>query len=138
MTERKPPGKSWESWIDEQIREAREEGAFDNLSGTGKPLPDIDKPYDPDWWTKQLIRREQISMLPPALELLRRVEAEMKIIWTLGREADVRKRLTGLNAEIRKVNARTAEGPPTRLAPLDVDEIVEDWRRRSTTKEQRA
>lgn len=138
MTERKPPGKSWESWIDEQIREARDEGAFDNLPGTGKPLPDIDKPYDPDWWAKQLIRREQISMLPPALELLRRVEAEMTIIWTLGREADVRKRLTGLNAEIGKVNARTAEGPPTRLAPLDIDEIVEDWRRRSTTKEQRA
>jgi hypothetical protein len=28
MTEPKPPAKSWESWIDEQIREAQEAGAF--------------------------------------------------------------------------------------------------------------
>jgi hypothetical protein len=37
MTERKPPGVSWESGIDEQIRGAREEGAFDNPPGSGKP-----------------------------------------------------------------------------------------------------
>jgi len=28
------------------------------------------------------------------------------------------------------VNARAAEGPPTRLGPLDVDEIVAEWRAR--------
>ena len=32
MTERKPPG-SWETWIEAQIRVAREQGAFDNLPG---------------------------------------------------------------------------------------------------------
>lgn len=31
MSERKPPGLSWESWIDKQIREAEERGAFANL-----------------------------------------------------------------------------------------------------------
>ena len=31
MTQRKPPGTSWESWIDAQIRVAQEQGAFDNL-----------------------------------------------------------------------------------------------------------
>jgi DnaJ family protein C protein 28 len=30
--------KDWESWIDEQIREAQEKGQFDNLPGKGKPL----------------------------------------------------------------------------------------------------
>ena len=39
MTERKPPGTSWETWIEAQIRVAREQGAFDNLPGAGKPLP---------------------------------------------------------------------------------------------------
>ena len=38
MTEQKPPGMSWESWIDQQIREAREAGLFDNLPGAGKWL----------------------------------------------------------------------------------------------------
>ena len=62
MTQRKPPGTSWESWIDAQIRVAQEQGAFDNLPGAGKPLPDIDREYDPLWWVKQLAQREQISL----------------------------------------------------------------------------
>ena len=132
MTERKPPGKSWESWFDEIIQRAQDEGAFQDLPGAGKPLPDLDKPYDPDWWAKQLVRREKISLLPPALELLRQVEAELAIIWTLSSEAEVRRRAAALNAVIATVNARAAEGPPTRVAPLDVDALVADWRRRST------
>jgi len=43
MTERKPPGVSWESWFEEQIRQAQEEGAFENLPGAGKPLPDLEE-----------------------------------------------------------------------------------------------
>ena len=39
MTERKPPGTSWETWIEAQIRVAMEDGAFENLPGAGKPLP---------------------------------------------------------------------------------------------------
>ena len=64
MTEQKPPGMSWESWIDQQIREAREAGLFDNLPGAGKPLPNVADGYDPLWWVKQLVQREQISVLP--------------------------------------------------------------------------
>jgi hypothetical protein len=130
MTERKPPGTSWESWIDQQIREAREEGAFDDLPGSGKPLAGLDQGYDPDWWVKQLVRRERVSVLPPALEMLRKVEAELAQIWASSRESDVRARATALNAEIAAVNAAAAEGPPTRLAPLDVEALVQEWRRR--------
>jgi hypothetical protein len=39
MTGRKPAGKSWESWIEEQIKRARDEGVFDNLEGTGGRRP---------------------------------------------------------------------------------------------------
>lgn len=130
MTEQKPPGKSWESWIEQQIREAQEAGAFDNLPGAGKPLPDLAAEYDPLWWVKQLARREQVSILPPALELLRKVESEMARIWTLAAEAEVRARLLALNAEIAKVNRTATEGPATRLGPLDVDEVVAEWRAR--------
>lgn len=35
MTEQKPPGTSWESWIEQQIRRAQEEGAFDHPPGAG-------------------------------------------------------------------------------------------------------
>ena len=129
MTERKPPGTSWETWIDVQVRVAREQGAFDNLPGAGKPLPNLGEEYDPDWWVKQFVQREQVSILPPSLELLRKVEAELAAIEKLDDEAAVRLRVAALNVEIAKVNATVMEGPPTRLSMLDVDKIVERWRR---------
>jgi hypothetical protein len=129
MTERKPPGTSTESWIEAQIRVALEKGAFDNLPGAGKPLPNLDQEYDPLWWVKQLVQREQLSMLPPSLELLRKVEKELATFETLHDEATVRRRVAALNVEIAKVNRTAVEGPPTRLGTLDVDQIVARWRR---------
>jgi Domain of unknown function (DUF1992) len=134
MTQRKPSGTSWESWIESQIRVAMEEGAFDNLPGAGKPLPNLGQEHDPLWWVKQLTQREQISLLPPSLELLRKVERELATIEKLQDEATVRRRVAALNIEIAKVNATVVEGPPTRLGKLDVDQVVARWRRtRSAT-----
>jgi hypothetical protein len=129
MTKRKPPGTSWETWIDAQIRVATEAGAFDNLPGAGKPLPNLGQEHDPLWWVKQLVQREQISMLPPSLELLRKAETELAAIEKLPDEAAVRHRVATLNVEIAKVNATVVEGPPTRLSTLDVDQVVARWRR---------
>jgi hypothetical protein len=129
MTERKPPGTSWETWIEAQIRVAMEDGAFDNLPGAGKPLPNSGQEYDPLWWQKQLVQREQISVLPPSLELLHKVEKELTTIEKLHDEALVRRRVAALNVEIAKVNATVVEGPPTRLGTLNVDQVVAQWRR---------
>ena len=129
VTERKPAGKSWDTWREELIRLAQEEGAFDNLAGAGRPLAGLGEHYDPDWWVKKLIQREKVSMLPPSLELLRKVEAEVERIRTLSSEAAVRERVRALNVEIARANARTAEGPPTRLAQLDAEAMVVEWRR---------
>jgi hypothetical protein len=133
MTERKPPGTSWETWIEAQIRVAREQGAFDNLPGAGKPLPNLGQEYDPLWWVKQFVQREQVSILPPSLELLRKVETELTAIEKLDDEATVRRRVAALNVEIAKVNATVMEGPPTRLGTLDVDKVVARWQRSRAT-----
>ena len=69
MTERKPRELSFETWVDRQIREAAERGEFDDLPGTGKPIPDLHKPHDENWWIKQKLRSENLSYLPPTLEL---------------------------------------------------------------------
>jgi|SRR5690242_8457338 DnaJ-like protein len=131
MTQKKPPGKTWESFIEQQIREAMEEGAFDNLQGKGQPIADLGREYDPDWWAKKLIERERVSVAPPALALRRSVEQALERLPQLRDEAEVRRMLEALNAQIRKLNATIAEGPPTNLAPLDVEAIVLRWRRGS-------
>jgi hypothetical protein len=106
-----------------------EDGAFDNLPGAGKPLPGFGQGYDPLWWQKQLIKREQISHLPPSLALLRKVEAELAAIGELEDEAAVRRQIAALNVAIAKVNATSVEGPPTCVGLLNADEIVAQWRR---------
>lgn len=44
MKERKS-SRDWESWIDQQIREAQERGEFDDLPGKGSPLDLTPNPY---------------------------------------------------------------------------------------------
>jgi hypothetical protein len=122
---RRPPQIRFESWVDPQIREAQEQGAFDNLPGAGKPLPGLDEPYDPLWWVKQKIRDEKLSLLPDALEIRLQLDRALES----RTEADLREALTALNARIAHLNARVVEGPPTTLAPVDIEAAVQRWRR---------
>lgn len=47
MEQRTGP-RDWESWIDQQIREAQERGEFDDLPGKGKPVDLTPNPYAQD------------------------------------------------------------------------------------------
>ncbi|MCK6459065.1 MAG: DUF1992 domain-containing protein [Planctomycetes bacterium] len=117
-----------EHFIDRLIREAQERGEFDNLPGTGKPIPDLDKPHDELWWVKQLLEREEISLAPSTLALRKRVEEAIAGIRRASSEAQVRRLVAELNEEIARANSRAATGPPTDIAPLDADEAVRRWR----------
>lgn len=46
---RKPISRDWESAVDKAIRDAQARGAFDNLSGTGKPIR-WDDDHAPNEW----------------------------------------------------------------------------------------
>lgn len=123
---RRPPHQTLESWVEQQIREAQERGDFDHLPGAGKPLPGLDEPWDPDWWVKQKLRDEKLSLLPDALE----VRLELDRTLDSRTEAELREALEALNARIIRLNSRCAEGPPTTLAPVDVEAAVRRWRSR--------
>ncbi len=129
MTDRKPPGVSWETWIDRQIREGMERGDFDGLPGHGKPLRDLDRPRDELWWVKDKLRREEVSYLPPTLAIRKDVEDARAAIVAATTEAEVRQIVTELNERIRKVNREVTAGPPSITSPLDVDEELARWRR---------
>jgi hypothetical protein len=128
MTERKPPGVSWETWIDRQIREGMERGEFEGLPGHGKPLADLDRPRDEMWWVRSKLRREAVSFLPPTLELRKAVDAAKAAIAAAADEATVRALVEEINERIRQVNRQSVAGPPTTLSPFDVDEVVENWK----------
>jgi hypothetical protein len=123
----KKPGETHDRYVERIIREAQEEGEFDHLRGAGKPLP-LTGVLEEAWWIKEKLRRERLSDVPDALAI--RVEAERVLAEAL-RQSDervVRERLEELNAKIRRLNRTHVAGPPTTLAPLDVEAVVARWR----------
>jgi hypothetical protein len=44
-----------------KVRTAMEAGEFDDLPGLGRPAAIFDEPYDPHWWIRRKLRREQLS-----------------------------------------------------------------------------
>jgi hypothetical protein len=135
MTERKPPGVGFETWVERQLREAAERGAFDDLPGAGKPIPDLDKPHDELWWVKQKLRRENFSYLPPTIALRKRAEEALEAAARAGSEDAVRRIVADINARIIEGNRKAASGPPLNLAPFDVERVVRDWRDRRGSAE---
>ena len=128
MTQRKPSGIRWESWIDRQVREATERGEFKDLPGTGKPIPDLDKPHDEMWWVKRKLRDEGLSYLPPSLALRKEVSEARTAALRASSEAGARRIIEDINETIREANRTGIRGPSLMLVPFDVDRILEEWR----------
>jgi hypothetical protein len=128
MTERKPPGVSWETWIDKQIREAQERGEFDDLPGKGKPLRDIDKPRDEMWWIREKLKRENVHFMPPSLQVRKDLDDAREQIRNATCEDDVRAIVEEINAKIREVNRLGASGPPSNVYPLHLETVLDRWR----------
>jgi hypothetical protein len=130
MTERKPPGVSFESWVEKQIRQAQERGAFDDLPGAGKPLRGLDKPHDEMWWIKQKMDREGLSadaLLPESLKLRKEIDRLPATVRALPSERLVHDAVGELN---RRIAAwlRAPSGPQVHVAPVDAEEVVARWR----------
>jgi DnaJ homologue, subfamily C, member 28, conserved domain len=132
MTERKPPGTSFTSWIDRQISEAAERGAFDDLPGAGKPLPKRADADDGQAWLRDYLRREGVSaeeLLPTPLKLRKEVERLTGTVRDLGSEQEVRHAVADLNRQIIQWR-RIPEGPPVYLRLVDEDTLVRMWQDR--------
>jgi hypothetical protein len=117
------------------IRDAMAQGKFDNLKYAGKPIPGLGEAFDPDWWIKGLIQRENISGLGPKAILLRTEDAELD-----GRldaqftEKQVRDILTDFNARVVDARRQLQGGPPVTTKTRDVDAEVARWRERRAAR----
>ncbi|BDG06719.1 DnaJ family domain-containing protein [Anaeromyxobacter oryzae] len=127
---KRKPNERFESYVERLIREAQEEGAFDRLSGAGRPLPLTGGELPEAWWIKEKLKREKLSALPESIAIRHEAEALVEEIARLDDERVVRERLATMNAKIRRLNATAVTGPPTSLAPFDVEAVVARWRAR--------
>ncbi len=131
MTPRKPPGVSFATWVDSQIRRAQEEGAFEDLAGAGRPLPLRRTEQSSYEWALEWARRENvdpIGMLPPGLALRREKQDLPGLLARLPSEPAVRAVVEDLNARIELYWRRPAEGPQVPIGQVDVEEAVARWR----------
>lgn len=123
--------RPYESDVDRQIREAQEAGAFDNLKGSGKPLPGLTGRHDPNWWVNQWVQREDLSgVLPPSLALRRAIEELPETVAGERDEQRVREIVADLNSQIRHGRVHGLDGPPIFLQTQDVERVVREWRER--------
>ncbi|MGW2034872.1 MULTISPECIES: DnaJ family domain-containing protein [Streptomyces] len=131
MTERKPPGVPFESWVDKQIRDAQGRGEFDRLPGAGAPLPtEVDSTYDELWWVKRKLVREGLAVLPPALALRKEAEDALEAAYAAPSERIARKIIEDVNVRIKDMMFKPPPGPPLGRKPYDVEAVVREWRQR--------
>lgn len=124
------PLSAYTSVVDEQIRQARERGEFDDLPGMGEPLPGRGRPDDDQWWVRGLLERENLSsepLLPTSMQLARQVERMPETVRDLPSEQQVRETVAELNRRIAAY-LRAPSAPFVPVRPVDADRMVAEWR----------
>ena len=132
MTERKPTGMSFETWIDSQITRAQADGAFDGLDLAGKPLPRRDREQTSYEWALEWAKREQADvagMLPSGL-VLRKEREELPAL--VARQPTEELARAVVQAHVDRVDQyyrQPSDGPWIAVGMPDVEEMVAEWRR---------
>jgi DnaJ-like protein len=131
MTERKPSGMSFETWVEQQIRRAQDEGAFEGLSLAGRPLPRREREKSSYEWALEWARREEgdvAGMLPSGLALRKEREELPALIARQTSEVAVRALVEAHNARVDQYYRRPVEGVWIPVGMADVEAMVTEWR----------
>jgi hypothetical protein len=131
MTERKPQGMTFETWVEQQIRRAEDEGAFEDLSLSGKPLPRRDREKTSYEWALEWARREEAdvaAMLPTGLALRKEREELPATIAAQTSEDAVRALVEAHNARVDLYYRRPVEGVWVPVGMADVEAELARWR----------
>jgi len=131
MTQRKPPGMTFETWVEQQIRRAADEGAFEGLSLTGKPLPRRDREKSSYEWALEWARREEddvAAMLPTGLALRKEREQLPGLIARQTSEVAVRALVQAHNERVDQYYRRPADRVWVPVGMADLDAELAAWR----------
>jgi hypothetical protein len=123
--------------VETAIQQAIRRGDFDNLPGEGKPLTNLNRVNDPDWWLRQKIESERITGLgPPALTLRTEDAGLDDRLDGVHSEAEVRSILADFNKRVIEARRQLLGGPPVITPTRDVDAEIERWMDRRTAREE--
>ena len=128
MTERKPDGLSWQSWIERQIREGQQGGIFDDLDGQGRPIDGLETIHDEFWWVKAKLRDEDINYLPPTIAVRAERADAIDAAMCAETEDEARILIEEVNDRIRYINSHATSGPPSSVVIIDLEMIIDRWR----------
>jgi len=95
--------KGFQKIIEERIRKAQEEGEFENLPGSGKPLS-MDKPNVPEELRLAYKILKNAECLPPEIELKKEITQIEEILAGMTDTAEKYRMLKKLNFLILKLN----------------------------------
>lgn len=119
---------------DFQIRRAIERGDFDDLPGSGEPL-DLPDHHDPDWWVKNLMKRENFQPpLPPSIQLRKDDAALDARLDQISTEAAVRREVEEFNQRVIRARYQLPAGPPLVTMPRDTEATVSAWATRKAER----
>lgn len=124
MTERKPANVSFESWVGTQIQAAQDHGQFENLPGTGKPIPSDSALDGENWWVRKKMETEGLRYPNLADDLLRRITEARNEACAAPTDAAARTIVDRMNSEIRTHRISPPPGPPLVLPLIDIDEVL--------------
>jgi len=79
-----------------------ERGEFDDLSGAGKPIEGIERPYDPSWWAKEWLQRNRLA--DEARDPRSRALAEDRRLCAAGNLDEAALRLADADRELSRIN----------------------------------
>jgi hypothetical protein len=131
MTERKPRGMSFETWVGTQISQAMARGDFDGLPGAGKPLSRAALDETGYEWVLAKARKENLDvfgMLPPGLALKKEREDLPRRADALPSADAVRALAEDYNERVQAFWRRPQESRWSPVSGLaDVEALVAAW-----------
>jgi hypothetical protein len=131
MTERKPPGMPFETWVDSQITQAQQRGAFADLPSAGKPLPRRDRDQTSYEWALEWARRENggvvDGMLPPGMALRKEREDLPGVVERQPSEAAVRALVEDFDARVAAFWRLPQFRPDVVPGMADLDALLAHW-----------
>lgn len=103
---------------EKRIRQAMEEGAFDNLEGKGRPLPPEDLSFVPPDLRMAYKVLKNAGYLPPELQSKREIQEVSQLLESLDDEQERYRQITKLNLMVTKANMMR-----TRPVHLEADQV---------------